>query len=131
MNTRTMKKLLGTMLFLLVPLAACGDDETGTTTNGGEGDVSDILALQGNVMDGEQVYEESCAQATCHGADGNTGASSSPALSEAVPSRSDQELAVVIRFGTINDGGVMPETNLPAQDIADVIAFLRQQFPAN
>ena len=127
-----MNKLLGTMLLLLAPITACGDDETTSTTNGGDKDVSDVLPLlpNGNLMDGEQVYGESCAQTTCHGADGNTGASASPPLSEAVPQRSDKELAEVIRYGTINEGGVMPEqTQLTAQDIADVIVFLRQQFP--
>jgi cytochrome c553 len=127
-----MKKLLGSMLLLLVSLAACGDDETSTTTNGGDKDVSDVLALlgNGNVMDGQQVYLDSCAEATCHGADGDSGPQSKK-LSEAVPIRSDKELAEVIRYGTINEGGIMPEQKqLSAQDIADVITFLRQQFPA-
>lgn len=124
-----MKSLLATML-LLVPLAAgCGDDETTPPTTSDK-DVSDILALQGNVMDGQAVYEDSCAEATCHGPNGNDGHPTAGDLTEEVPQRSDEELAMVIRYGTIVDGGTMAATNLPAQDIADVITYLRQTFPA-
>lgn len=126
-----MKKVLGSILLLLVlPLAACGDDETGaTTTTDDDQPVGDILALTGNAADGDVVYQDSCAQTTCHLPDGS-GFGDAKDLATEVPARDDEALARVIKYGTIDDGGIMPaQTQLSAQDIADVMAYLRSEFP--
>ena len=126
-----MKNWLGTLLILtLVPAAAaCGDDETAETgtTTGDAQDVSGILALTGDPVNGQIVYEDQCGQSSCHGDTGDNGTSGSR-LSDAVPPLTREQLARVIKFGTIQSGGTMPPVDATDQETADVLEYTIQTF---
>ncbi len=101
-------------LFILVLLTACGESEGGG--------VSDVLALEGDAAAGEQHFT-TCTSTACHGADGNSG--DGPKLAEAVPDQSEEELARIVKYG-VDD---MPGSTRSDQEIADLLAHLRQRFP--
>ena len=102
------------------------DDSTGEDDGANEHpeDVADILELLGDAETGEANYGSSCGIGSCHGPMGNDG--TAPSLVTAVPAHSDVELARTIRFG---EGDMPAISTFTAQDIADVMAYLRKSFP--
>jgi mono/diheme cytochrome c family protein len=104
----------------MVMVACTGPADSGKTddTSGGGG---------GDVANGEALFA-SCAG--CHGADGtggiDIGGTPSTDLTVSVPARTDAELEEIIKNGY---GSAMPGQYSDAQEIADVIAYLRATFP--
>lgn len=127
-----MKNWLGTLLMLtLVPAAvACGDDgEEGTTGTSNARDVSSVLALlpAADAQGGSVLYPDLCGEGTCHGSTGDNGTSGS-SLSAEVPALTDEQLAIIIKYGNIDEGGTMPPVVASDEDIADVMAYVIQEF---
>lgn len=112
MNGKTCLTLLWAVAFV----AGCAHDP--------EGDVSSILLLDGDAQNGATFYASTCSQSSCHGADGTSG--SAPSLADHVPGYSDEELAQIVRYGL---GSMPASTALDDQAVADVVAYLRQQYP--
>jgi high-affinity iron transporter len=94
--------------------------------------VAYVTSLRGpRVMEGEGVYLQRCA--SCHGADGVSGATYARALTRVPPAigsmtwqveRSDAELSAAIRNGV--PGTAMPATrDLTDSDVTAVVAYLR------
>lgn len=116
------------LAFLALPFSACSDDEAAPH------DVSDILALTGNVSLGQGQFTKSCGTSACHGATGDDGMGGK--LSERVPLLTESQLADTIRYGTdtpANPASMPPQGDteggtLTAQQIANVIAFLEDRF---
>ena len=103
-----------TMLALLpMMLIACGDK--GDDTAGGG------VAVDGDAANGEALYASSCAG--CHGTDG-TGVSAPDLTSGLVSGMSDALLSDVISNGV----GGMPGITSDAQEVADIVAYLRQEW---
>lgn len=104
---------------LLTTTLACdsGDDGGGGDDNGA------ILGLTGDAAAGQTVFTAGmCSSAACHGTDGNSG--SAPALSTVVSSRSDDQI-----INSVLDGKAgMPPQDLTDQEMADVLAWLRDSF---
>jgi mono/diheme cytochrome c family protein len=69
---------------------------------------------------GEAVFSETCAN--CHGPTGTEG--TAPSLLEEVPEHSDERLVEIIQFGEED----MPPIQITDQEIADVLAYVRQEF---
>ena len=90
---------------------------------GGPEDVSGLgaLELDGDATRGEALFAFHCA--SCHGADGS-GGSQGVDLREEVPHHSDRELVRIMANGT----GIMSAPGLTDQEIADVLAYLRETF---
>ncbi|MCX4247437.1 c-type cytochrome [Paraliomyxa miuraensis] len=110
--------LILTLPFVLTTVACEGDEGDGGDDNGS------ILDLTGDSASGEALFaSKGCAQASCHGTDGNSGATA-PALSGVVSSRSDDEIIDAVLDGK----GTMPPNNLSDQEMADVLAWLRETF---
>src|SRR5262245_36588770 len=109
---RTMRTLMVGFFWL----AACGD---------GSGDDSSGAALVGDPVNGEKVFQSTCAQVQCHGPDGSGAKSSAADLHDQVPGKTDDEIASIITNGFAS---MPPQGQLSDQDIADVIAYLRQEF---
>lgn len=116
-----MRRLLPLGLsLLLLPSLAC--DSGGGDGDGGGGN-ADILALTGDAAAGETVFTSTaCSSAACHGADGMSG--SAPSLSGVVSARSDDQVIDAVLDGK----GGMPPQNLTDQQMADVLAWLRDTF---
>jgi len=74
---------------------------------------------------GKQTFVSRCAG--CHGTDGN-GGELGPSLSPRVPSRTDQELAAVVRQG-LTAAGMPAFPALSDAELTDVTAFLRTLRP--
>lgn len=87
------------------------------------GDVDSILSLDGDVAAGETVYNATCGAVSCHGPNGNDGPK--PDLTDEVPEKDDEALASIVRFG---DGDMPAQTRLTDQDVADVIAYMRDRW---
>jgi mono/diheme cytochrome c family protein len=112
---------------LALALGGCGDDETATQ------DVSDILALTGDTARGTALFS-TCGTSSCHGMTGSDGMGGD--LAVRVPELDDAQLATIIRYGvdTPAIASSMPQQgdteggSLTAQDIADIMAFLREEF---
>ena len=118
-----MKRALTIFLLASPWLVACGgEDETGPEAC----DPSTVTSLTGNAGAGDGVYGFSCGSADCHGPDGNNGTGAAADLATVIPSRSDDDIACIVKSGK---GGMPAQTNLSDQDIADVIAHLRATFP--
>ena len=83
--------------------------------------VSDPLDLEGRVHCGEESYMQYCAG--CHGSEGE-GNSAGPALMDHLGAHMDQELVDTIVEGK----DAMPPFNLHAQEIADLVAYMRDAF---
>jgi alcohol dehydrogenase (cytochrome c) len=83
-----------------------------------------LLCGQAAAPPGRAIFERRCAG--CHGAEG-TGGELGPAIVFRLPNRSDQELAAFITAGVPPRG--MPAFNLPAQEMTDLVAFLRTLRP--
>ena len=110
--------MVGRISFLVVlgaVVAGCGHSH---------GDVSSILALEGDATSGAAHFDATCANADCHGADGVEGPG--PSLADAVPDHDDEALMGVIRFG---EGNMPAQDSLDDQAVADVVAHLRGRFP--
>ncbi len=86
-----------------------------------EHDGEDPVDLVGDATCGVDTYDSHCS--SCHGDDGR-GGDGYPDLSERVPALSDDELVGIIERGPAN----MPAFAGTPQMIADVVAWLRQQF---
>lgn len=116
-----MRRLLLLTLPLVLTTAAC-DSEEGD--GGGGDDNGGILELTGDAAAGQTVFTSGmCSTAACHGSDGNSG-SSAPPLSDVVSGRSDEQL-----IDSVLDGrGAMPPQDLSDQEMADVLAWLRESF---
>ncbi len=81
-------------------------------------DVSD--GLVGDAAAGATLFTNNCS--FCHGADGGGG--SGPSLIDLVPTLEDADIT-----GTITEGqGNMPAIDLDDQELADVLAYLRDTF---
>jgi mono/diheme cytochrome c family protein len=82
-----------------------------------------IQALTGGSAAGGERFAENCAR--CHGDDGG-GTDRAPNLQDRVPLRDDESLLRTL----IQGKGGMPRwgERLGDQDLADVLAFLRQEF---
>lgn len=102
----------------LLPSLACdsgGDD--------GGGDNGDILALMGDPARGEGIFAANmCSTAACHGADGSSG--TAPDLRTVVPGLSDDQIIDAVLDGK----AAMPPQSLDDQQMADVLAWLRDSF---
>ena len=111
-----MKLWIGTVAWLA--LAGC---DKGGDSAGGD--------LVGDPVAGEKVFQSTCANVKCHGPDGSGSGEKSKAadLADEVPTKSDAEIETIIREGF----ALMPAVDPPLsdQEIADVIAYLRQEFP--
>jgi mono/diheme cytochrome c family protein len=81
----------------------------------------------GDPVAGEKVFESTCAQSNCHGPDGTGSDPTSQAddLNKVVPALSDAEIEVRIKEGF---GLMAPVGGLSNQDVANVIAYVRQEF---
>jgi mono/diheme cytochrome c family protein len=108
------------MWMMLWMVACTGPADSGKTddSTGGTG---------GDPVNGEALFG-SCAG--CHGADGtggiDIGGTPSTDLTQSVPTKTDTELEDIIKNGY---GTAMPAQYSDAQDIADLIAYMRQTFP--
>lgn len=124
-----MKKILfvlGAVGALVGATAACGGDDSGS----GGGDSSPVQGIldkipNADVQNGENVYLSLCGTSACHGPNGDDGASNAGDLPSAVPSLSDEEIAIVVVEG---QGSMPPQSQLDEQTVADVIAYLNATF---
>jgi len=109
-----MTRWMGTVA--LLALAAC---DKGGDSAGGD--------LVGDPAAGKTVFAATCAQSNCHGPDGTGSDPSSSAddLNKVVPGLSDAEIEVRIVEGF---GLMAPVGGLSNQDVADVIAYVRETF---
>lgn len=98
-------------LVMAMALVGC-KDKGGDDSGGGD--------LTGDATAGAAVYASSCAG--CHGDNGNDGSAAD--LTAEVPEKSDADLEDIIQNGT----GNMPAQGLEAQDLADLLAYLRETF---
>lgn len=105
-------------------LPACNEEEE--EDEGGNVDparVDAILGLTGDAAAGETVYAR-CSVSSCHGADGNSGPTGTPPLGEEVPEQSDEDLIQIVVGGY----GSMPAQGVDDQQMADLLAYLRDSF---
>lgn len=96
---------------------AVGDSDTEVT------DTDRDSAPRGDPALGRPVFEATCANGGCHGADGVVGPA--PDLTEVVPFYSDDRLGRIVLGGA----GRMPGQDVSEDDLDDLIAFLRMRFP--
>ena len=121
---------------LLLTLAACGgagDGDTstadtaaadsGTDTAPDTGDSGATTDTGADLARGAEVYRTSCGSGYCHGPDGVSGPA--PDHTTAVPALDDAALVDVIQNGT----GYMSPVGLDADDLVDVVGYLRATFP--
>jgi mono/diheme cytochrome c family protein len=76
-----------------------------------------------NANDGAIVYTATCA--TCHGASGGGIVEDAADLRVRVPAMTDEQIEANILNGT----DLMDPVDLTEDEIADVIAYLRETFP--
>ena len=100
----------------LLALAGC---DKGSDSAGGD--------LVGDPVAGATVFQNTCAAVECHGPDGSGSGPKSDAadLAKVVPTKSDAEIETIIQNGF----ALMAPVDLSDQETADVIAYLRQEFP--
>ena len=108
---------------LFAAAAACGGDDSGSGGGSG-GRVDTILSLSGDASAGSTTYGTLCGSSSCHGQNGNDGASNAGDLPAAVPGLSDEAIVSVI----IDGQGAMPAQSLDDQEVADVLAYCRATF---
>jgi mono/diheme cytochrome c family protein len=108
-----MRLVTATIAFLC--LAGCGDK--GGDSAGAGDHVGDPVA-------GAKIFASTCGISTCHGPDGSGAKSSAADLHDMVPGKTDDELKAIIQGGFL----AMPPTGLSDDKVADVIAYLRQEF---
>lgn len=97
-------------VFALALLGACDK---------GDPAVDAVLALQGDVTEGEQVWAVCGA---CHGANGEGG--TGPAMTEEAAELTDEELVDIMIYGYEEMAG----QGLDDQEMADVLAYIRATF---
>lgn len=90
---------------------------TGCSGDGGETD-----AVVGDAAAGATLFSQRCV--ACHGEDGTQGTNGAADLPVVVPTLTDAEIADVLENGK----GDMPAQTDDPQEIADLIAYLRQEF---
>lgn len=122
-----MRNVIGFLMAMV--LVGCngddgGDDTGASTDDSGTGGQHPALSLTGDATAGSTVYGNSCGLSTCHGADGAGTDSEAADLAGQVPALSDEALVGVI----VNGVGSMPPQYLEDQQIADVLAYLNQEF---
>jgi cytochrome c oxidase subunit 2 len=94
-----------------------------TACKGGEDPrVTEILDLTGDATAGATVYASACAD--CHGAEGE--GDIGPALTEHMGHHPDAEIVEIVLDG--RSGMTAFETLLTPQEIADLLAFLRESW---
>lgn len=98
-------------------LVACGDKDDDT---GGGGEYAAILALEGDVDAGQEVFVGTCSG--CHGADGSGG--TGPDLNDHAPHHTDSDILDIV----FNGQGSMPGFTLTDQEAADLLAYFRASF---
>ena len=99
-----------------------GDDGSGTGDDGGgTGDDSGGGSV-GDAANGATIYAATCGGGYCHGPDGAGGGA--PSHIEVVPGLSDDELRDIMNNGS----GYMSPQGLSAQEVEDVLAYLRATF---
>jgi len=103
------------MAMIPLMLIACGDKDG---DSGGAAGASD---LTGDATAGAALYASNCAG--CHGADG-TGVSGPDLTSGLVSGMSDGSISDVIA----NGAGSMPAITSDDQEVADIVAYLRQEW---
>ena len=119
------------MLTLLLAFACSGGSKdsgaTDTSTDSGTTGTTGTTVV-GDAANGGTLFGGSCAG--CHGPDGtggiDIGGTLSADLTVKVPSLTDEELGDLIMNGF---NTAMPPQYTDAQDVADVIAYLRATFP--
>jgi hypothetical protein len=116
-------------LLLLAPLALAplgcdsgdeGDDEAADMTD-------DTTDTGGDPLAGQMIHDSTCAVGGCHSA------ADMVQLSERVPLLDDAGLTDQIRTGSVAPDMGMPaftEAIIDTGELADLIAFLRQEYPA-
>lgn len=104
-------KWLGSISLVMV-MALVGCKDKGGDDSGGD--------LTGDATAGAAVYASSCAG--CHGDNGNDGSAAD--LTAEVPEKSDAELEDIV----LNGYDDMPAQDLSAQEMADLLAYLRETF---
>ncbi len=110
-------------LVLLLTLAPIACDDGGEPSHAR---TEGVLALEGDTMTGMTTFTAVCGVAACHGADGNTpGTPETKKLGEVIPGFSDTKVVDTILKG---DGPMPPQTQLSDQEIADVLAYVRDTF---
>lgn len=124
-----MKKLLYVLGVapLLASVAACGGDDSGTGGGGGGGDRVSMIAgmvASADAANGATIYSGLCGSSSCHGPNGDDGASNAGDLPAQVPSLTNEDIISVI----INGEGAMPAQSLDDQEVADVVAYCRETF---
>ena len=82
---------------------------------------ADPLSLAGDSSCGAQVYAQSCA--ICHMEDGS-GGNAGKRLAGRMDEFDDAQLVGIIQSGQ----GTMPPIAISAQEVADVVVFLRDSF---
>src|SRR5437588_860831 len=83
------------------------------------------IALAQPLDPGRQIFVSRCAG--CHGGDGN-GGELGPAIAARVPSRTDDDLATLLRQG-LPAAGMPAFSSLTAADAGDLIRYLRTLRP--
>lgn len=111
------------LLVLVLPLILGSSLACSSDGGDGGGDNGNILDLTGDAARGQSIFGSMmCSDAACHGADGNSG--TAPRLSTLVPSRTDDQI-----IDSVLDGKAgMPPQDLDDQQMADVLAWLRETF---
>lgn len=102
-----------TLVLLPLMLIACGDkgDDTGAAA----------AAVTGDAASGEAKFASSCAG--CHGADG-TGVTGPDLTTGLVSDHTEAELSDIIANGS----GGMPPITSEEQDVADIVAYIVDQW---
>lgn len=124
-------KLSALVLFAplaLVPLGCDGggdggDEAADTTDNTDTTDGTDTG--EPDPVAGQMIHDSTCAVVGCHSA------ADMVQLSERVPMMDDAMITNQIRMGGTGPEGTMPafnENQIDAQQLADLIAYLRQEF---
>lgn len=118
------------LLVLALPVILGSSLACSSEGGGDEGDEIDggdehgaILELTGDAGRGQSTFGTMmCSDAACHGPDGNSGIA--PRLSTLVPSRTDAQIIDSVLEGKAG----MPPQDLDDQQMADVLAWLRDTF---
>ena len=106
----------------LVAILACGDKEetdlsaeTTETADEVNEPSDDSGGGEPDLANGQEIHDTMCM--VCH--------ASETAMSDRVPEMEDEHLEEVI----VNGVGPMPPQNVSGDDLVDLIAFLRQEYP--
>jgi len=106
-------------------LPACNEEEPEDETID-PARVEAILRLPSDAGAGASSFGL-CAVSSCHGADGNSGSTGTP-LRDEVPELSDEQLINIVLAGYDEGDVIMPPQNLSDQEMADLLAYLRDNF---